>query len=488
VLIPVATAWLAGLYDRYVVWSIPAELRGIADAMADEASRRDGTGWVAGFAREHAVFVRLFDAQGVQVLATDPLYGEGRVIKRRAFFGWLADFFYGPEGAPDLLAYDKTLGPAGLRAEMRAALAGTPDETWREPDSGKVMVFYRAVPLAKAGGAAYVTRASRRTVRALYDLRYQLLQLTLVLLVVGTALGAWVGWHIVSPLSKMQRAVRRYLLTGKSASMAADRHDEIGELSRDFDELARRLESRLRQTSQATADLAHDLKSPLSTVAASAELLAAGEELSPARRERIAGAIARAAEHMGSSVQAMLTLARLDESLPSDERRPVALAGLVERVLEAYRKDPRCHGMRFDLEHEGDPRVLAAEPRLEQALRNLVDNAVDFCRGTVLVRVAATDEDAIIEVMDDGPGVSPGNRDKIFTRFFSTQPPDASGEGVPGATDADRAGERRARRSSGTGLGLAIVQTVAQAHGGRLELAETCALGGACFRMVLPVT
>jgi signal transduction histidine kinase len=80
------------------------------------------------------------------------------------------------------------------------------------------------------------------------------------------------------------------------------------------------------------------------------------------------------------------------------------------------------------------------------------------------VHVAAIAGDLVISILDDGPGVSPGNRDKIFTRFFSVRPPD---------------------KEPGSGLGLAIVHTVAQAHGGRVELAEGSALGGACFRLVL---
>jgi signal transduction histidine kinase len=81
-----------------------------------------------------------------------------------------------------------------------------------------------------------------------------------------------------------------------------------------------------------------------------------------------------------------------------------------------------------------------------------------------MVQVAAVAGELVISILDDGPGVSPGNRDKIFTRFFSVRPPD---------------------KEPGSGLGLAIVHTVAQAHGGRVELADRSALGGACFRLVL---
>jgi signal transduction histidine kinase len=112
--------------------------------------------------------------------------------------------------------------------------------------------------------------------------------------------------------------------------------------------------------------------------------------------------------------------------------------------------------------------VSGVEDRLAQAVVNLVDNALSFARRLVLVRLAVHQGQAVISVADDGPGVSPGNRDKIFTRFFSVRP---------------------AGRDQGAGLGLAIVAAIARAHAGRVELGEEGegALGGACFHLRLPL-
>jgi len=160
-----------------------------------------------------------------------------------------------------------------------------------------------------------------------------------------------------------------------------------------------------------------------------------------------------------------LTLARLDETLASEPRQPIELAQLAGRVVEECRRDLNNQGKQFTVECTAKPMVLGAEDRLAQALRNLVDNAASFCRATVAVRVGERADEATIEVMDDGPGVSPGNRDKVFRRFFSARGPE---------------------HQSGTGLGLAIVETVARAHGGRVEIGDGCPLGGACFRLLLP--
>lgn len=276
-----------------------------------------------------------------------------------------------------------------------------------------MFVFYRAVPRPGGDGVFYLSRMSRRSVIALYDLRYQLLKLTLVLVVIALIVSLWVTRHIVSPLVRIQDACRAYLTKGSSAPIALARRDEIGDLSRDLDELTRRLQDQATHTRQVTADLAHDLKSPLSTIHASAELLRDSEILDGDRRERIAAAVSQAAAHMSRSVQAMLTLARLDESLPSEHRRMVRIGELVSNVCREFQQDPRNARIRFLIECPIDHAVFGVAERLAQAIHNLVANAVTFCRETVMVQVAAVAGDLVISILDDGPGVSPGNRDKI---------------------------------------------------------------------------
>lgn len=471
VLCPVIIAWFGGAYEAWIRRSIPADLRDAGERLQRQAAGRpvratQGADWLDDFARHEHVFLRVIDANGIAIRTTDPLHGEGRAIERRGLLAAFADFFYGPDGAPGILEFERTLPPPAQRDEVRSALAGTSLDAVREPLSAKMVVFYHAVSARDGQGVLYLARGSRRTVRALYDLRYQLLQLTLGVSLVAVALGLWMAWHVVSPLARVQRAIRVYLTTGKATSLALRRRDEIGDLSRDFDELVRRLQGRLSQTTRSTADLAHDLKSPLSTIAASAELLSGSEPLDGERRERIAHAIEQAAAHMGSSVQAMLELARMDERLPREERRTLLLGALAARVVEEYVQEPRHHQVRFTVERAAEPAVIAVEERVGQALHNMIDNALAFCRERVTVRVSTEAADAVVSVMDDGPGVSPGHRDKIFNRFFS-----ARDEKQPG----------------GSGLGLAIVQTVAEAHGGRVELADSCPLGGACFRLRLPL-
>ncbi len=462
---PLLVSWFMGSYDDWTRQRIQRELQSISTTLSEQASRaqRADDNWLDRFGEEHRVFIRLLDRRGALIHATDAMYGDGR-FSQVSWFERVADFFFGPKGAPDLLEYERVLPPVNERPEVQEALRGAPHETWRRPDTAKMFVFYRAIPYPGGDGVFYLSRMSRRSVSALYDLRYQLLKLTLALVVVALIVSLWVTRHIVSPLVRIQDACRAYLRKGASAPIALARRDEIGDLSRDLEELTRRLQGRATHTRQVTADLAHDLKSPLSTIHASVDLLRGSEVLEGDRRVRIANAVSQAAAHMSRSVQAMLTLARLDESLPTEPRRIVSIGALISRVCREFEQDPRHGKIRFLVECPIDHAVLGVEERLAQAVHNLVENAVAFCRETVTVRVAAAAGDLVISVLDDGPGVSPGNRDKIFTRFFSVRPP---------------------AMEPGSGLGLAIVHTVAQAHGGRVELAEGGAPGGACFRLVL---
>jgi signal transduction histidine kinase len=460
-----------GVYDRAVRRTATADLQSAASAIASgwDAHASDDHVWLDGLARDRAVWVRILDRAGNVVYGTDPVYGEGRFSTRR-WFEHIEDLYFVSESPPDLGGYEKTLPPLVERPEVQAALGGGDGATTREPDSAKMFVFYDATALPGGQEVAYLSRISRRSVRELYDLRVQLLKLSLVLLVLAVLLAALIGWHIASPLTRMQRAIQLYRAGHKDVRIALDRRgDEIGALSRDFQDLVGQLQERLAHTTEVAADLAHDLKSPLSTVTASAELLHEGPPPDEERRRRIADAIGQAASHMTRSVDAMLALARADEELGHEERVPVVLAELVEGIVAAYRQGPHVEAIHIEVESPARDSLLGNQDKLAQLVRNLLDNALVFARARVLVRVErdASANAMVLTIADDGDGVSPGNREKIFRRFFSSRP-----EGKP----------------AGTGLGLAMAQAIAQAHGGTVRLADTGPLPGAAFVTRLSLT
>ncbi|HXT99492.1 MAG TPA: ATP-binding protein, partial [Polyangia bacterium] len=154
----------------------------------------------------------------------------------------------------------------------------------------------------------------------------------------------------------------------------------------------------------------------------------------------------------------------------AEAREPVVIGGFLEDVAEEYRRDPRAAGWTFVVDAE--PSAAAAAPvinrrRWQEMLRNLIDNAlVQPAAERRIVLGARVEKGTLVtSVRDAGPGISAENQKKIFRRFFTQRP-----AGVP----------------PGTGLGLSIVESVAVAHGGRVEV-ESQPGQGATFRVILPL-
>ncbi|PID38614.1 MAG: hypothetical protein CSB49_04650 [Proteobacteria bacterium] len=477
VFIPLVVVWSAGLVEGISHDQAATQVRSAGVALAMRLREVDTNAlalstWhprLAAFAKEHHVLLRVLDRRGALLFETGVDHAERWSTLQRGWFRRAGDFFFGPQGPPDLRAYEHALPSLSSRREIQSALAGKAAERWRRGASGRMDVFYRAVPLKK-GGAVYLARVSRRTIRALYDLRYQLLKLTLLLAGLAGLAGLLVGWRFVRPLLRLQRTIRAYLQTPAELDpkrLNLRRGDEIGDLSRDLEALTRVLKRQLEQTSAVVGDLAHDLKNPIATILATSELLDSAKTIDPDRQRRLARAMRDASAHMTRSVEGLLELARLEERLASTIHDELDLRTLVEEILTSYSQDPASEHVRFHAELGAGTPLRGAPDELRRMIRNLFDNAIAFCESQVAVELSTTPEELVLSVSDDGPGISEGNRDKLFRRFFTHRPDDAP---------------------RGTGLGLAIARTIATAHGGELSLAHQGKLSGACFVVRLPLS
>jgi two-component system OmpR family sensor kinase len=232
---------------------------------------------------------------------------------------------------------------------------------------------------------------------------------------------------------------------------------------------------------QFVADASHELRTPLTSIRGYAELYRQGAVTSTAEVAEVLGRIEDQAARMGLLVEDLLLLARLDQQRPLEQRVVDLTVIAVDAVHDARVLDPdRKIGLHLDLavdpddeDEDGNPlTVLGDEARLRQVLSNLVNNAITHTpAGTpVDVRLSRRDEDgrpmAVVEVSDQGPGLTGEQTERIFERFY-------------------RADAVRSRENGGTGLGLAIVAALVAAHGGRVEL-DTAPGDGATFRVLLP--
>ncbi len=259
-----------------------------------------------------------------------------------------------------------------------------------------------------------------------------------------------------------------------------DPRTEVGSLSQSFNAMAARIEQSFagQATSEAAAraseermrrfvgDASHELRTPLTSIRGFAELYRQGALSSRAEVDRAMSRVESEASRMGLLVEDLLLLARLDQQRPL-ERTPVDLLELArDAVLDARAVDPERS---VELEVDGStPVVVGDGPRLRQVLGNLVGNALTHSPSPVRVRVSSGGGVAVVEVVDEGPGIPEEDRARVFERFY-------------------RADASRTRASGGSGLGLSIVAALVAAHAGTVTVEETPG-GGATFRVQLPVS
>jgi two-component system OmpR family sensor kinase len=226
--------------------------------------------------------------------------------------------------------------------------------------------------------------------------------------------------------------------------------------------LARSSEERMRRF---ITDASHELRTPLTTIRGFAELYRQG---AVSDIEQTMSRIESESRRMGLLVEDLLLLARLDAQRPLESQRVDLLALAADAVHDTRAIAPQRHISVDVVEGPGIPQVLGDEARLRQVLSNLMVNAVQHTPDTadITVRVGTKDGDAVLEVIDDGPGMEEQDAQRVFERFY-------------------RADSSRARSSGGSGLGLSIVDSLVRAHGGTVAMAT--APGQGCrFYVSLP--
>jgi two-component system OmpR family sensor kinase len=246
----------------------------------------------------------------------------------------------------------------------------------------------------------------------------------------------------------------------EAGALGAALNGMLGRIEEAFDQRTES-EGRLRQF---VADASHELRTPVTTIRGYAELYRAGalddpEQLSEAMRRTEQEAV-----RMGSLVDDLLHLARLDQGRPL-ERTPVDLVALADDAV----RDARAVApdRTITLVAEGPVVVPGDEARLRQVVANLVGNAVVHADPSPVEVHVRREGDAVVEVVDHGPGMAAADAARAFERFY-------------------RADASRSRHHGGSGLGLAIVEATVRAHGGTVELTSVAG-AGTTVRVVLPL-
>jgi signal transduction histidine kinase len=310
---------------------------------------------------------------------------------------------------------------------------------------------------------------------ALYEIDY-LLELDQTLRTIGwvlvlvagavAAAGAGLGWYatryVLRPLRSVADAAQGITAGDLSARLDPATDPDLARLSTSFNEMVGQLSRRIEKDRRFAADVSHELRSPLQTLAASASVLERRLDRLDERTATAAGLVVAELARFQSLVDDLLELSRGD--LPA-QLEPADVAEVARRAVQRRGLDPAI----VDAAQPGPDGLLwtVDRRRLEQVLVNLLDNAVTHGGGPVAVRIEAAGPDGVIEVDDDGPGVNPADRDVIFDRFVRGRSAGARGS------------------YAGTGLGLSLVAQHVGAHGGQVLVLDRPG-GGARFRIELP--
>ncbi len=285
-------------------------------------------------------------------------------------------------------------------------------------------------------------------------------------LALALILGIVLARALTHPLRDLTTAIRAMAAGDLNQHVAVKSRDELGELAAAFNQMSADLDRLNRSRRQMTADIAHDLRNPLTVIGGYIESIQEGVlKPTPERLEAIQAEV----RHLERLVDDLRTLSQAEAGELRLNREPVSVQQLLEAAVQSYR--PLAEKQGVDLRAEVQPGLpeLDADPdRLAQVLGNAITNALRYTEatGSIALRAARDAGHVILSVSDTGKGIDPGSLPHIFDRFY-------------------RADSARSRGEE-SGLGLAIAKSIVEAHGG--QISARSALGqGTTIEIALPI-
>ena len=338
--------------------------------------------------------------------------------------------------------------------------------------AGRNTLVARPVVSSKGQRYTYVAHIPRQP----YQMSMQSLGLRLlVVLLVGGIFCFWLARYLTKPLANL-RATTNQLAEGNLGARVearlTKRRDEVGQLGRDFNGMAERLETMVKAQQRLLGDISHELRSPLARLGVA---LGLARQRSGVEAAGSLDRIERESDNLNELISQLLTLTRLESGTDGRKRTQVDLAALVRDVAEDADFEARSLNRSVQVVASDKCSINGIEELLRSAVENVVRNAVRFTPEGTAVEVALTkqngagDNFAVISVRDRGNGLPDESLEKIFRPFYRTE-------------------DARDRQSGGgTGLGLAITERAVRMHGGSVE-ATNAPGGGLSVKMKLQLT
>jgi signal transduction histidine kinase len=282
------------------------------------------------------------------------------------------------------------------------------------------------------------------------------------------ALGLVLAYSLIRPVQRLTQAALRMTGGNLAERVPVRGKDELAKLGRAFNQMAEALEQNEQRRRAMTADIAHELRTPLAIQRAHLEALQDG--IKPLTIENLQTALDQN-KTLERLVDDLRVLAQAEAGKLALEKKPVDLLALLDQVKERCSAAAAAQGIYLNIVKPDSalPIITVDAIRIEQVLNNLIANALRYTPqgGQIVMRLDRSDHDVNITIQDDGPGIQPETLPYIFERFY-------------------RADHSRSREDGGTGLGLTIARQLAQAHNGDLTAANA-PNGGAIFTLRLPL-
>ncbi|WP_026379331.1 stimulus-sensing domain-containing protein [Afifella pfennigii] len=436
---------------------------------------------------------RLYDQEGNLIVDSKGLYTRGQILRfdlpapneTRSWWDKAWDRFRVWLRSGELPKY-REVGPGDGRAypEVANALEGEAGSVVRVGDDGGLIVSV-AVPVQRFRavlGSLLLSTESGDIDAIVQAERMAIFRVFLVAAGSTVLLSILLASTIAGPISRLSQAAERVSRGVRSRIQIPDfgeRKDEIGHLARSLRDMTNALYSRIDAIERFAADVAHELKNPLTSLRSAVETLPIAQ--SEENRERLIAVIKHDVRRLDRLISDISDASRLDAELAREDAEPVNLARLLETVVSVAkevrtaRPDQLSLAVRPGRFGKDAFYVLGHDSRLGQVFNNLIDNALSFSPPDGKVRVTAERQPGriLVTVDDDGAGIPEDNLERIFERFYTDRP------------ETEDFGNN-------SGLGLAISRQIVQAHRGSI-LAENRhrtdgSVAGARFTVMLPAS
>ena len=309
---------------------------------------------------------------------------------------------------------------------------------------------------------------------ALFEIIFEAL---LVGLLISALLSLLLAKTMVTPIQSLTKAAERVAAGDFSQKPSSDAADEIGVLTRTFNEMAGKLENTLDDLKKSeamrrefVANVSHELRTPITSIRSYAETLQDDDDISDTTRKEFLSVIVTESDRMTKIVQDLLTLSRFDAGSIEFTFQRFSIEKSINDVYNAMQLEAQKRNHHFSVNIKTElPELYGDKARIEQVLINMISNAFKYTRdgGVISIVSGYRDGDVWVSVRDNGIGIPQEDVPKVFDRFY-------------------RVDKARSRESGGTGLGLSIASEIISRHNGKIAL--TSQLGkGTVITITLPV-